>query len=78
MKRIMSEELSFLYGVKERSKSFKLYKIEDGGLLIIEKKYFLSVCYRKKIHKFDKILEAEDFLIQNTSGFTKIKIPNID
>ncbi len=78
MKRIKSEDLSFLYGVKERSKSFKLYKIENGGFLIIEKKYFLRVCYRKKFHEFDKLYEAEDFLIQNTSGFTKIKIPNID
>ena len=78
MKKDLNIKSKFIYGIRERHKSFKLYKIESGGYFILLKKYILNICYRRKYYNFNKLFEAEDFLIQNTNGFGQIKIPDIN
>lgn len=76
MEKINNQHSEFIYAVRERNKSLKMYKNEEGKYLIFEKFYLINICYKKKTHTFNMFDEAEDFLIQNTRGVWHLNIPH--
>ncbi len=66
---------TLLFAVREQGMSFKLYKTESDGFILVIKYYLLKFSFKKELLKFNTFYEAEDFILQNTSGFVNINYP---
>ncbi len=64
-----------IFSVRERASSFKMYKTPEEEFIVVRKYYILKFCYKKEFLKFENFYEAEDFILQNTSGFVRINYP---
>lgn len=69
MKELVEKELKMLFGIKEGRKSFKLYEINGHEFVVIEKHYMFNIMNWRKVLKFSRKDQAEDYIIQNTRKF---------
>ena len=73
MKENVEQKLKMLFGIKEGSKSFKLYETNENEFIIVEKHYFIFRLFvKRKALKFNNKDKAEDYIIQNTKKFHTI------
>ena len=63
-----------LYGIREGTKSLKLFKINDEEYFIIKKHHILFVLKRIETINFKNLLEAQDYIIRNTKSLHSVYI----
>ncbi len=66
MKNTEQNKYKMVYGVREGNNSLKLFKKKEGEYFIIKKHYIFGLFKRKEILYFKNIMEAQDYIIQNT------------
>ena len=74
MKKAELKKFKLLYGIREENKSFKLFKDTDNRYFVVKKQYILGIFKRKEVLYFKSIIEAQDYIIQNTNNLHSVYI----
>lgn len=57
------ENAKMTFGLRRSNRSLRVYEVPNEKYLGIEKKYFLGICYSKKVINFKNYSEAQDHII---------------